>query len=248
MCTLLNLMNLVRESPRPLYQQVEDALRENIRSGRWPHHYKLKPETELAVELGLARGTVRQAIRSLVGQGLLVQIRGKGTFVTRKTDLPLAQRLVTMHEILAESGQDFRTEVLSKEVVAGDSRIRSLLDLEEGEELLRLRRRLVVGDEPFVALDNFIRLSLCPGLAEIDFAREPLFDTIERRCGLVIGWGQRNFAAARAGDVAELLGTTADEPVLYLEQVTYLADERPLEYSDVWVLGEKLRVTTILHR
>jgi DNA-binding GntR family transcriptional regulator len=242
-------MELVRESPQPLYQQVEEALRENIRSGRWPHHYKLKPEAELAEELGIARGTVRQAIRSLVDAGLLVQMRGKGTFVTAgPTDLPLAQRLVTMHEVLAESGQEFSTEVLLQEVTEGPARVRSLLDVEDAEQLLRLRRRLVVGDEPFVALENYIRLSLCPGLETVDFEREPLFASIERRCGLAIGWGQRNFAAARAGEVAELLGTTADEPVLYLEQVTYLADERPLEYSDVWVRGEKLRVTTILHR
>lgn len=242
-------MQLVRESPQPLYQQVEEAMRENIRSGRWPHHYKLKPEAELAEQLGLARGTVRQATRALVDEGLLVQIRGKGTFVTAgRTDLPLAQRLVTMHEILAESGQEFRTEVLVQEVADGPARVRSLLDMEAGEQLLRLRRRLIVGDEPFVALDNYVRLALCPGLENVDFTREPLFESIEREHGLVIGWGQRNFAAARAGDLADLLETDADEPVLYLEQVTYLADEQPLEYSDVWVRGEKLRVTTILHR
>lgn len=242
-------MDLVRDSPQPLYQQVEAQMRENIRSGRWPAHYRLKPEAQLAEELGLARGTLRQAIRSLVDEGLLVQVRGKGTFVTAGAmDLPLAQRLVSMHEILAASGAEFRTEVLRQEVAPGPERVRSLLDVADGEELLCLRRRMVVGDEPFVALDNYVRRSICPGIEEVDFTQESIFAVLEGRFGLAIGGGQRNFAATRAGEMAELLATTEDEPVLYLEQVTYLDDERPLEYSDVWIRGEKLRVTTILHR
>ena len=45
-----------------------------------------------------------------------------------------------------------------------------------------------------------------------------------------------------------MLHTDANEPVLYLEQVSYLSDGEPLEYSDVWVRGDKLRITTVLNR
>ena len=223
-------------------------LRAKILGGEWPEDYKLKPEDELAAELGVARGTLRQAIGSLVSDALLSQTRGRGTFVVgHRTDLPVQQRLITMHELLAESGQNFTTEVLLREFAPGPARVRSLLDVPIDEELLRLRRRLVVKGEPFVALDNWVRLSLAPMLRDHDFSSGPLFAAIERG-GLAIGMGQRHFSAVRAGEMADILGTTADDPVLYLEQVTYLADERPLEYSDVWVRGDKLRVTTLLHR
>lgn len=241
-------MALVRDSPLPLYRQLADQLRRHITSGEWPEDYKLKPEPELAEELGVARGTLRQAIGELVAQGRLRQVRGRGTFVTgRRAELPGQESLVTMHELLTASGQEFTTEVLLKEVTAGPRRVRSLLDATIDEELLRLRRRLLVAGEPFVALDNWVRLALAPGLEDRDFAREPLFAALEA-AGVAIGWGQRSFSAAPAGEMAGLLGTHADAPVLYLEQVTYLVDERPLEYSDVWIRGDKLRVSTILRR
>jgi len=36
--------------------------------------------------------------------------------------------------------------------------------------------------------------------------------------------------------------------VQYLEQVTYLEDGRPIEYSDVWINSALLRVTSLLSR
>lgn len=243
-----NFESLTRHGALPLYRQVENLLRERITSGEWPEDYKLKPEAELAHELGIARGTLRQAIGALTADELLSQTRGRGTFVTgRRTDLPVQQRLITMHELLAESGQAYTTELLLREFAPGPARVRSLLDAGADEELLRLRRRLLLEGEPFVALDNWVRVALAPPLKECDFSQEPLFAAIEN-AGLTIGWGQRNFSAVRAGEMAGLLGMAADEPVLYLEQVTYLADERPLEYSDVWVRGDKLRITTLLGR
>ena len=239
---------LKRQGAVPLYRQVEDLLRSRITSGEWPEDYKLKPEAVLAQELGIARGTLRQATGALTAEGLLSQTRGRGTFVTsRRTELPGQERLITLHELLSQSGQAFTTELLLKECAPGPERVRSLLEAAPDEDLLRLRRRLHLEGEPFVALDNWVRLALAPGLKDRDFSATPLFAAIES-AGLTIGSGQRHFSAVRAGEMADLLGTVADEPVLYLEQVTYLADERPLEYSDVWVRGDRLRVTTVLRR
>ena len=234
--------------PTPLYQQIKEVIRDRINSGQWPRHYKLKAEADLAEEFGVSRGTLRQALQSLVDEGLLTQVQGKGTFVaTPSGDLPLAQRLITMHEVLAATGQSFSTEVLDQRSVRGGKNVRALLDLAADEQLLFLRRRLVVEEEPIVVMENFVRLTLCPQLERVDFTETPLFDAIENSCGLRIGWGQRNFAAMTGAD-AELLGVEAREPVLYLEQVSYLEDGTPFEYSEVWVRGRKLRVTTVLSR
>jgi DNA-binding GntR family transcriptional regulator len=239
---------LNRAEPTPLYQQIEGVIRGRINSGQWPRHYKLKAEAELAEEFGVSRGTLRQALQSLVEEGLLTQIQGKGTFVTTPSgDLPLAQRLITMHEVLAATGQSFSTEVLDQETVRGDENVRALLYLPDDEQLLFLRRRLVVEEEPIVVMENFVRLALCPRLERVDFTGTPLFDAIENSCGLRIGWGQRNFAAMTGADALQL-GAEAHEPVLYLEQVSYLEDGTPFEYSEVWVRGRKLRVTSVLSR
>ena len=72
---------LNRDVNEPLHRQIADRLREAIRTGRLTPPAALPPEPELAACLGVARGTVRQAIDVLVREGLLRRRRGQGTFV-----------------------------------------------------------------------------------------------------------------------------------------------------------------------
>lgn len=72
-----------------LAQRTADTLRAQIRSGEdYAPGSKLPNENHLALELGVSRTTLREAIRILVAEGLLQVQRGKGTFVTERKDRP----------------------------------------------------------------------------------------------------------------------------------------------------------------
>src|SRR5690606_18672936 len=73
---------ICRTAPEPINVQIARAVRERIATGAWPAHYKLPAEPDLARALGVNRGTVRKALAGLIEEGLLVQSRGRGTFVT----------------------------------------------------------------------------------------------------------------------------------------------------------------------
>ena len=60
----------------PIYQQVAQIIRSNIESGKWPVHTKLPDEIVLSQQLGISRGTLRRALKDLIDQGVLTQIRG----------------------------------------------------------------------------------------------------------------------------------------------------------------------------
>jgi DNA-binding GntR family transcriptional regulator len=99
---------------------------------------------------------------------------------------------------------------------------------------------------PLVPLHNFVRLDLAPGLEKVDFTSVSLFGAFEQRFGLRIGSGRRTFSAEGATDeVALALQLERGAPVQYLEQVTYLRDGRPIEYSDIWINSRLLRVTSL---
>jgi len=66
----------------PLASQAADALLERVRAGEWPLGHRLPGETTLAVQLGVGRSTVREAIRELAGKGVLDSRQGSGVFVT----------------------------------------------------------------------------------------------------------------------------------------------------------------------
>ena len=68
-------------NPTPLYIQLADILREMINSGELEPRSPVPSESYLQQEQGVARGTVRQAMRVLRDEGLVVTIGGRGTFV-----------------------------------------------------------------------------------------------------------------------------------------------------------------------
>jgi len=56
-------------------------LTENITSGRWPLNSRIPTESQLMVELGVGRSTIREAVSSLTAMGMLEPARSRGTFV-----------------------------------------------------------------------------------------------------------------------------------------------------------------------
>ncbi|MFE3195966.1 FadR/GntR family transcriptional regulator [Nocardia sp. NPDC059240] len=66
----------------PLAAQAAGVLLERIRAGEWELGHRLPGETTLAVQLGVGRSTLREAIRELAGRGVLESRQGAGVFVT----------------------------------------------------------------------------------------------------------------------------------------------------------------------
>src|SRR5438067_2096267 len=73
-----------RDVPIPYYYQLENHLREQISTGRWPADRPIYSERQLCEMYDVSRTTVRQAIGRLVNEGLLYHIKGKGTFIRRQ--------------------------------------------------------------------------------------------------------------------------------------------------------------------
>ncbi|MEU1388507.1 MULTISPECIES: winged helix-turn-helix domain-containing protein [unclassified Nonomuraea] len=69
------------EPDRPRWQQVADVLRGRISSGEYPPKY-LVSEVRLVQEFGVARDTIRKAIRQLRDEGLIYTVPNLGSFVS----------------------------------------------------------------------------------------------------------------------------------------------------------------------
>src|SRR5882757_7038491 len=70
-----------------LADQVIARLRAEIVSGAWPVGSRIPTEPELVERLGVARNTVREAVRALAHNGLLDIRQGSGTFVVATSEL-----------------------------------------------------------------------------------------------------------------------------------------------------------------
>lgn len=241
---------LNRDVPTALHAQISDRIRGRIASGEWPSHYRLRTEPELAEDFGVSRGTLRRALTTLIKEGLLKQAQGRGTFVTSTLLEPaIAQKLSTLSEDFASQGVEVDTEVLACHLLEAPKPVASLLDVAPGQRVMHLSRLRSTNKGAVALLDNYVRADLAPGIEKLDFADHSLFGVLENRYQLRIASGRRTFTAEAAStQVATALNLPEGAPVQYLEQVTYLADGRPIEYSDVWINSSMLRVTSILAR
>ena len=66
----------------PVYRQLVDRLRTNIKNGTLKNGEQLPTVRELSQQLDLAQGTVKRAYDELRAEGLVNQIQGRGTFVS----------------------------------------------------------------------------------------------------------------------------------------------------------------------
>jgi len=246
----LDRAGLDRDAPSSLHSQLSDSMRSAIVAGHWPPGQRLSSEPDLAAELGVSRGTLRRAIATLVDEGLLRQVRGRGTFVTEPVLEPaIGQRLSTLTEDFASQGVVLDTAVLESSLVTAPKAVAAVLRIPAGVPALRLVRVRSTAGEPIALVKNYVRTDLAPGIESTDFTAESLFGVLEGRFALRIGTARRTFSAEGcSGEVAAALGLEEGHPVQYLEQLTFLADGRPVECSDVWIDSTRLRVVTRLSR
>jgi DNA-binding FadR family transcriptional regulator len=89
----------------PAYQTLADELRAEITSGRLQPGERLPPEPELCIRTGVSRSTVREALRLLASQHLIVTTRGVtgGSFVAHPNAGQLSDALSTGLALLSSS-------------------------------------------------------------------------------------------------------------------------------------------------
>jgi GntR family transcriptional regulator len=74
-------MTLDLDGPEPLYEQIAAILAARIADGTYPPRRRVPSEAGVCDEFGVSRPTARAAVQLLVERGLIVTVRGKGSFV-----------------------------------------------------------------------------------------------------------------------------------------------------------------------
>lgn len=239
------------KGPVPINAQITDWIKNNIISGAWPENHQLKSETDLAKELSVSRGTIRKAIESLLHEGLLIRVHGKGTFV--KTNLVFEQhpdwRLVGFSRDLISRGIPFSTEVLLNEIVVPPPEIARLLSLGQNDTIFHMRRLRKVHQKPVLMIENHVVYNFCSGIEKIDFSKSQLYTTLEEIFGFDLDWARRTYKAQTADkDIATTLTIGVGAPIMYLEELYHLVGDIPIEYTKAWINAEIFHITTTIKR
>ncbi|MCV7078328.1 FadR/GntR family transcriptional regulator [Mycobacterium szulgai] len=136
---------LVPGTRTTLAAQAAAQIRERIESKQWPVGTKLPSELELAEALGVARNTVREALRSLTHLGVLEARAGDGTYVRIATELGA----VLQHRVAKTKPEEVLElrALLEQHAIGQAARRRTAADLKRIRALLSdLRKARKSGD------------------------------------------------------------------------------------------------------
>lgn len=240
-------MKLTKDSPIPIHVQLKDALKQALESGEYEPGDRFFSENEIAKKYGVSRMTVRRVMDDLLREGFIFRVPGKGTFVARQKIVEKLTELVGFTKDMERKGCTPSTKVLKKRVVYPPRKIRELLRLEKGEKTLLLKRVRYASGEPMALQTAYIPLKFFPGIEEVDFEKESLYDTF-KKFGRPPVWAKQDMEATliRDGEQTRLLGVASGSAGMLSERLTYDLEGNPIEFTVTLFRGENYRFTVHL--
>lgn len=219
------------ERPRTITAQVSDLLASRIRSQEYAPGARLPSESELALQLGVSRATVRSALARLATQGLVLRKQGDGTYVnSRLQHIPTTLGgLWNFLRLIEHNGHEPSIRVLSQAVRAASESEIEALALEEDEPVFYLRRVFFADDTPAILAGNAIPLASLRLPPEQCDGQLPIDEFVARYCHAQIAYDIFDIGAILPDIEAQAtLHLDAHYPLLLLRQVFYDRQNEPL--------------------
>ncbi len=164
-----NLKALPRDTARPLYQQIKDAILEKISSGVWGPGTRLPSENRLVPELGVSRMTITRALRELTQQGHLKRVHGVGTFVATPQRHASLIELHNIADEIRERGMTHRAEIVALEESVCDPALAASMELSPGALVFHIALVHYQDEQPIQFEDRYVNPALAPGFMTADF-------------------------------------------------------------------------------
>jgi len=207
----------------------------------------LPSEAELVEEFNLSRSTVRQALDMLVNDGLIHRRRGQGTFVATPTIEQNLSRIISFWEDMRQRGLRPATKVLSSELVAAPEDIAAALQIKAGEELANIVRLRLADDEPMSVEHSFLVHNYCPGVTRKYHADLSLRQMLADQYNVTLVYAKQKIRAISASrSLAQELCIERNDPLLYIERVSYSDLNTPIEFLRIYLRGDRYTFFTEL--
>jgi len=219
--------------PAPLYQGLRATLMAEIANGKFPLGSRFPTDYELCARFRVSRHTVREALRSLQDEGMLVRQPGSGTTVAAVPGSPRYVHTIESLEQLYSNARTARLAIHRIGWVRLGQRLAGELERPPGERWLQVSGLRTIGDmtRPQSWVDVFVAARFGAIRGEI-IGEVPIHQHLERRFDLQIAAiDMRLSAIPLAPTVADLLGAAAASPGLLIRRRYLTESGEPIEMS-----------------
>ncbi|MCH9275884.1 GntR family transcriptional regulator [Bifidobacterium amazonense] len=220
------------------YRELAKILKVEIDKGKYHDTGKLPTEPELMEHFGVTRYCVRNAIALLVDLGDVYPVQGSGMFV-RENKREGCLNINNTRGMTSEfPGHAVSSKVIKLEQrEAGKDSTR--LKCASGAKIYSVSRLRLLDGEPFAIEYALYLKEFVPYLNE-EIANGSIYSYIREDLGLIPGFADKLMYARKLDHgQADLLGLSAGDPALVVEDDAYLSNGRLFNAGTVYYHYEK---------
>jgi len=201
---------------------------------------KLPVEPELAMSLGVSRGTLREALRLLEEDGFISRRPGVGTFIRKMYADGASSNSLEKNfgalEVIRSMGLSPEIMQVQTKVIKADRVLSDDLKVAVGSSLVFMERVIGAKGKKIVHATNIVPEIFVTGGTLWNFEGS-LYEFLEKRCHHEIGYAIAKIIPVTAdGHLSRMLTINTGSLLLLIEQVTYTVEEEPITIArEYWV-------------
>ncbi|WP_294835385.1 GntR family transcriptional regulator [uncultured Lactobacillus sp.] len=216
------------------YLTVVQTIVSRIKAGTYQAGDLLPNQQTLANELGVSRLTVKKALDGLERKGIIYKQSGLGTFVS--SDIPIRSKIDSPANVFTGlmelmKADNIKSKIIKFSVGFPNKQIQKNLNLTSSEPVYNIIRLRLVDDNPLVIEHTYMPVNLVPNL-NTDILHSSIYNYIHQKLKLKFGHAYRKIKATKSDEYDQkYLAAKKDDPMLELEQIVWLTNGKPIEYS-----------------
>ncbi len=221
----------------PYYLQIKELIKSKIDKKEYPIGHKLDSENELAETYGVNRMTVRTGIESLVKEGYLKTVPGKGTYVINS---PHIEDFKDFDGYKGDISEDNR-HILKREIRKAGPYFSHIFKLDENDSLYKVMLLKTLDKEAFSIDYVHIRESEITKLYGFDLKVFSL-DEIYKLYDLNISRVVQDLDLVHSNEeVSKHLDLEIGTPIIRIITTKYINDNDVFEYKINYTRPDKCR-------
>ncbi|EIJ81440.1 transcriptional regulator, GntR family [Bacillus methanolicus PB1] len=238
----------IKSDNRHLYLQVIDRLKQDIEKGLYKEREKLPSEFDLAKQLGVSRATLREALRILEEENVIIRRHGVGTFVNAK---PLftsgIEQLNSVTNMIQLAGMTPGTIFLSSSTQGPTEEDVRRFSCSLDEEIVVIERVRTANGEPVVYCIDKVPEKILQ--ENFSLEQESIFNLLEMKANRKITYAVAQIDPIGYHEkISPILECDPETALLVLKQMHYDEMDEPILYSVNYFKADKFRFHVLRKR
>lgn len=214
------------------YKFIYSDLKNKITNNVLKPGEKITDEISLCKEYDCSRMTVKKGMELLVQEGLIYRKKGLGSFVMSHSDssrIEIPER--ELSGLSKNTKQSLQSKILDFRLEFASAKIAKALEINQNDPVYKINRLRSINGRPHVLELTYMNTQITPGITT-EVLTHSIYSYLENELELKIASAKKITRADKSTEEDQkYLGLKPDEPVLEIEQIAYLDNGAPFEYS-----------------